>query len=115
MSLSRMFSLLFAACVIAAAALANSPARAGDYIYFGGYCYRFYNAPDCFRDTQRAIYHKQNLIAHLEANPDVDESYKSVTIPWARAEVHHLRAFTGIRHHWRPTPCCYRLQSIYIR
>jgi hypothetical protein len=119
MSVSRGLALAFprllALSLVLGAVGAGSPARAGDYVYFGGYCYRYDDAQACFRHAQHAIYHKQNLIAHLEANPDVDDGYKAAVIPWVRAKVHYLRQFTGVRRHWWPTPCCYSRQPIYIR
>jgi hypothetical protein len=106
---------VLSACVLLAACAMASAARAGDYVYFGGTCYWFVNAPECFRDAQREIYHSQNFIAHLEADPNVDDGYKGAAIPWTRAYVHHLRTATGVRHHMWPTACCYRRQAIYIR
>jgi len=114
MSLSRIVYYGLAAAAIIGAG-AGSPLRAGEYAYFGGYCYQYVDAPACFREAQRGIYHRHNLIAHLEANPAVDDGYKGAAIPWARAEIHQLRAFTGTRRHWRPTPCCYARRPIYIR
>ena len=81
MSLWRILMVLCATAVVAGA---GSAARAGDYAYFGGYCYRYINAPECFRDAQRAIYHNQNLIAHLEANPATDDGIKGA-LRWCNA------------------------------
>jgi hypothetical protein len=82
-----------------------SPAVAGDDGQIGNPCYW------CVRD---AISDDFALIAHREANPDVDESVKGPEITAARADIHRLRAILG------PTqsgtePCCYARPRLYIR
>src|SRR6266704_5765179 len=46
----------------------------------------------CIRD---AVYADTKLIAHLEANPDIDEAFKGPIILAARADVHRLRKILG--------------------
>jgi len=43
---------------------------------------------ECIRDD---IYADTKLIAHLEANPDIDEAFKGPIVLAARADVHRLR------------------------
>jgi len=47
---------------------------------------------ECIRD---AIYADTKLIAHLEANPDIDEAFKGPIVLAARADVHRLRKNTS--------------------
>ena len=68
--------------------------------------------PWCIRD---AIYANTKLIAHLEANPDVDESVKGPIVLNARAEVHYLRWMLGPVHRVTAGPCCYTRKPIYVR
>jgi len=46
----------------------------------------------CIRD---GVYGDTKLIAHLEANPDIDEAFKGPIILAARADVHRLRKILG--------------------
>ncbi|HUD86811.1 MAG TPA: hypothetical protein VMR17_10175 [Xanthobacteraceae bacterium] len=66
-------------------------------------------------DTRDAIYQKENLIARLEANPDIDEGYKGPVITAARAEIHRLRATLDPPQAPGPLPCCYTRKPLYIR
>jgi hypothetical protein len=68
--------------------------------------------PWCIRD---AIYANTKLIAHLEANPDIDELDKGPVILGARAEVHYLRWILGPVHRITAGPCCYSRKRIYVR
>ena len=68
--------------------------------------------PWCIRD---AIYANTKLIAHLEANPDVDESDKGPIIVGARAEIHYLRRILGPVHRITAGQCCYSRKPIYVR
>jgi hypothetical protein len=93
------------------------PARAGDAWSCNDTAYW------CTRD---AIYEQFKLIAHLEANPDVDDGVKGPAITAARAEIHRLRAtiheppprdwvtIASPQRAWA-TPCCYARQPIHIR
>jgi hypothetical protein len=65
--------------------------------------------------TRDALYQRVNLIAELEANPDVDDAVKGPQILAARAEIHRLRAALGpVPRPWL-TPCCYRRRPLYLR
>jgi hypothetical protein len=69
----------------------------------------------CFWRAHRAIYHMQNHIAYLEADPDADDGYKGPIIDHLHRKVLHIRAAVGPRWpHW-PTPCCYSRRPIVIR
>jgi hypothetical protein len=84
-----------------------SPAWAG--------CDEGWGVGHCWWRAHRAIYHKENHIAYLEADPDVDDSYKGPIIDHLRHKILHIRAAIGPRWpHW-PTPCCYSRRPIYIR
>jgi hypothetical protein len=83
-----------------------SPVFAGDYVQTEEPCYW------CVRD---AIYEDVRLIAHFEANPDVDESVKGPEITAARADIHRLRATLGPLQEEGPNPCCYARKPLYIR
>jgi hypothetical protein len=93
-----------------------TPARAGQFWFFGhDACAVSYLDEACYRHVQHVIHHKEGLIAYLEADPDVDDGYKSAIITGARAKIHRLRATIGIRHIVWPTPCCYSRRPIYLR
>jgi hypothetical protein len=66
----------------------------------------------CIRD---AIYADTKLIAHLEANPDVDEAFKGPIILGARADVHYLRRILGPGERISAAPCCYSRKRLYVR
>ena len=66
----------------------------------------------CIRD---AIYVDTKLIAHLEANPDVDEADKAPWILGARADVHYLRRILGPVETITVAPCCYWRKRLYVR
>jgi hypothetical protein len=69
----------------------------------------------CWDRAHRVIYHKENHIAFLEANPDADDGYKGPVITHLRRKILHIRAAIGERWpHW-PTPCCYSRRPIYLR
>ena len=83
-----------------------SPAVAGDYGQTEAPCYW------CIRD---AIYDDFSLIAHREANPDIDEGVKGPEITAARADIHRLRAILGPPQQGNAEPCCYARRPLYIR
>ena len=83
-----------------------SPALAGEFWQSVAPCYW------CIRD---AIYDDVNLIAHREANPDVDEAVKGPEITATRADIHRLRAMLGPVVQTGPEPCCYARQPLHIR
>ena len=69
----------------------------------------------CWLRAHRVIYHMQNRIAFLEANPDADDGYKGPVIDKLHHKVLGIRAYIGERWpHW-PTPCCYSRRPIVIR
>jgi hypothetical protein len=101
MTMTRILSL----CAILGLASMISPAWAG--------CGQ--DTAHCFWRAHRAIYHMENRIAFLEANPDADDGYKGPVIDRLRYKVLRIRAAVGPRWpHW-PTPCCYSRKPIYIR
>ena len=112
---------LVAFCCVLALVAVVGPARAGEAWSWAWPCYD--TASWCARD---AIYKRTRLIAHLEANPDVDESAKGPAITAARAEIHRLRAtiheppprdwatVASPPRAWA-TPCCYARKPLYIR
>ncbi len=83
-----------------------APAAAGEFWQAPAPCYW------CLRD---AIYDDFALIAHREANPDVDEGVKGPEITAARAETHRLRAMLGPLEQAEAEPCCYSRRPLHIR
>jgi hypothetical protein len=67
---------------------------------------------ECIRD---AIYADTKLIAHLEANPDVDEAFKGPIVLAARADVQRLRKILGPGERISAAPCCYFRKRLYVR
>ena len=100
--MSRLLSL----CFVFLLAATITPARAGEFFQDGVFCYL------CIRD---AIYADTKLIAHLEANPDVDEAVKGPIIFAGHAEIHRLRRLIGPIGDTGALPCCYSRKPIYIR
>lgn len=103
-------ALIVVACTAALVASTGGPATAGQYWHSG------YGSHDGhWRETHRAIYRLENLIALLEADPATDDGFKAPIINRARADIRRLRA-TLDRAQWRwPTPCCYSRPPVYIR
>ena len=71
--------------------------------------------PLCYWCIRDAIYVDTKLIAHLEANPDVDEADKAPWILGARADVHYLRRVLGPVETVSVAPCCYVRKRLYVR
>jgi hypothetical protein len=71
--------------------------------------------PLCYWCIRDAIYVDTKLIAHLEANPDVDDADKAPWILGARADVHHLRRILGPVETVSVAPCCYWRKRLYVR
>jgi len=71
--------------------------------------------PLCFWCIRDAIYADTKLIAHLQANPDVDEMDKAPWIIGARADVHRLRRILGPVETVSVAPCCYWRKRLYVR
>ena len=102
MATGRLLSL----CALLTIGAITSPAWAGDAP----------QAPDnCYWCTRDAIYQRNELIALLEANPDVDEAVKGPQITAARAEIRALQKTLGPPQWDWATPCCYTRKAINIR
>ena len=71
--------------------------------------------PLCYWCIRDAIYADTKLIAHLEANPDVDEADKAPWILGARADVRYLRRILGPVETVSVAPCCYWRKRLYVR
>jgi hypothetical protein len=97
-------------CSLMALVCATAPARAGGF--FG-----FFSDPDpqCYWCIRDAIYHDYKLIAHLEANPDIDDAVKGPQIAAARADIQRLRWLLGPVRDVRVEPCCYSRPPLHIR
>lgn len=100
-----MRRLVLAGILLSLAGIVCS-ARAGEFWQPAAPCYW------CIRD---AIYDDVTLIAHREANPDVDEAVKGPEITAARADIHRLRALLGPPVQTGPEPCCYARVPVHIR
>jgi hypothetical protein len=71
--------------------------------------------PLCFWCIRDAIYVDTKRIAHLEANPDVDEMDKAPWILGAHADIHYLRRILGPVETVSVGPCCYTRKRLYVR
>jgi hypothetical protein len=71
--------------------------------------------PSCYWCIRDAIYDDVKLIAHEEANPDLDEALKGPDITAARADIHRLRVLLGPLQHDGMEPCCYSRPALHIR
>jgi hypothetical protein len=71
--------------------------------------------PLCYWCIRDAIYVDSKMIAHLEANPDVDEADKAPWILGAHADVHRLRRILGPVETVSVAPCCYWRKRLYVR
>jgi hypothetical protein len=93
-------------CVILAAVTIASPAVAG------------YDTASAHRWARlhSAIYHMENRIASLEANPNyANDDVKGHAIDHLRRELTRVRAALGPSQPYRPTRCCYSFKPIHIR
>src|SRR5258708_34390882 len=108
---------LVALCGVLVFAFAAVPARAGD----------LWGCTDtAYWGTRDAIYQEFELIARLEANPDVDEGVKGPLIAAARAEIRRLRAtisdpppdawppLGSPLREWQPPRCFYTRKRVYL-
>jgi hypothetical protein len=93
-----LYAVLLLACMV-------SPAAAGQYDSAADICYL------CRSDT---IYGLTNLIAYLEAEPDVDDAFKGPIISKARAKIRWLRAALVSPPSVAVVPCCYSRKPLYI-
>jgi hypothetical protein len=116
---------LVSICVLSSAALVAAlaaPAQAAD-LWRAAHARPIVYAPPaaypveplCYWCIRDAIYVDTKLIAHLEANPDVDEADKAPWILGARADVHHLRRILGPVETVSVAPCCYWRKRLYVR
>lgn len=71
--------------------------------------------PLCFWCIRDAIYTDTKLIAHLEANPDVDEADRAPWIFAAHADMRRLRWILGPVETVSVAPCCYSRKRLYVR
>jgi len=109
---------IFALSVFASLSVA-APAQAAD-LWRPAYARPIVYAPPppeplCYWCIRDAIYVDTKLIAHLEANPDVDEVDKAPWILGARADVHRLRRILGPLETVSVAPCCYSRKRLYVR
>ena len=106
--------------VVGAVALAAVVTAQAADLWRGGYSAAVVYAPPifepfcaaCIRD---AIYANTRLIAHLEANPDVDEAFKGPIVLNARADIHYWRRVLGPGVRISAAPCCYSRKRMYVR
>jgi hypothetical protein len=110
-------------CVAAWLAAIATPAQAAD-LWPGAHARPVVYAPQvvygpaeplCYWCIRDAIYVDTKLIAHLAANPDVDDSDKAPWILGARADVHRLRRILGPVETVYVAPCCYSRKRLYVR
>ena len=90
------------------------PAEAAD-LWVGEYAPPLPVEVFCAERIRDAIYADTKLIAHLRANPDVDEALKGPIVLAARADVHHLRKILGPGERISAAPCCYFRKRLYVR
>ena len=102
---SYRMNWLLSLCFVFVLAAIVTPARAGDFFQEGVLCYW------CIRD---AIYADTTLIAHLEANPDVDDAVKGPIIVATHADIHRLRRLIGPIGDTGAFPCCYSRRPLFI-
>jgi hypothetical protein len=97
-------------CGFLASVFAAVPANAGGF--FG-----LFSDPDpqCYWCIRDAIYHDVKLIAHLEANPDIDDAIKGPQIVAAHADILRLRQLLGPVQNVGIEPCCYSRRPLYVR
>ena len=115
--LSILVLSVFASLSVVAPAQAADlwrPAHARPIIYLPPVVYGPAEPP-CYWCIRDAIYVDTKLIAHLEANPDVDEVDKAPWILGARADVHRLRRILGPVETVSVALCCYSRKRLYVR
>jgi hypothetical protein len=118
----RALGLLALSLVMMMLAAMTAPAQAAD-LWRGVHARPIVYAPPvaypveplCYWCIRDAIYVDTKLIAHLEANPDVDEADKAPWILGARADVHRLRRILGPVETVSVAPCCYWRKRLYVR
>jgi hypothetical protein len=111
----RAFRISAGCLVMLAPTVIGRPAQAAD-LWVGGYAPPLVEVvPFCAECIRDAIYADTKLIAHLEANPDVDEAFKGPIVLTARADVHRLRKILGPGERISAAPCCYFRKRLYVR
>ena len=117
------FGLAASSLVMTALAATSAPAQSAD-LWRAAHARPIVYAPPavygpaeplCYWCIRDAIYVDTKLIAHLEANPDVDEADKAPWILGARADVHRLRRILGPVETVSAAPCCYWRKRLYVR
>lgn len=119
--LMRALGLLALSLAMTVLAVMTTPAQAAD-LWRTMHAQRIVYAPVvyppeplCYWCVRDAIYDDTKLIAHLEANPDVDDADKAPWILGARADVHRLRRMLGPVETVSVAPCCYWRKRLYVR
>ena len=115
--LSILLLSVFASLSVVAPAQAADlwrPAHARPIIYLPPVVYGPAEPP-CYWCIRDAINVDTKLIAHLEANPDVDEVDKAPWVLGARADIHRLRRILGPVETVSIAPCCYSRRRLYVR
>ncbi len=113
-----VYAIARAACVLAAILIAAiaMPAQAAELrVHARHFVYEAPVEPFCPSCIRDAIYTDTKRIAHLEANPDVDEADKAPWILGGRTEIHELRRVLGPVHTVFVGPCCYWRKRFYVR
>jgi hypothetical protein len=100
--------------LVLALTVIGRPAAAAD-LWVAGYAPPVEVEAFCSSCIRDAIYADTKLIAHLEANPDIDEAFKGPIILAARADVHRLRQILGPGERISAAPCCYFRKRLYVR
>jgi hypothetical protein len=100
--------------LVLALTVIGRPAQTAD-LWVGGYAPPMPVEVFCAECIRDAIYADTKLIAHLEANPDIDEAFKGPIVLAARADVHRLRKILGPGERISAAPCCYFRKRLYVR
>ncbi len=106
---------LFTAAATQAIQAADLTAHARRIVHAQPVVYAEPVVPLCIWCIRDATYADTKLIAHLEANPDVDDADKAPWILGARADVHRLRRILGPVETVYAAPCCYWRKRMYVR
>jgi hypothetical protein len=113
--LARIWAFrISAVCLVASLTAICRPAQAAD-LWVGTYAPLVEVEAFCSSCIRDAIYADTKLIAHLEANPDVNEAFKGPIVLAARADVHRLRKILGPGERISAAPCCYFRKRLYVR
>ena len=115
-ALTRIWAFrISAVCLLVLApTVIGRPAEAAD-LWVGAYAPPVEVEAFCSSCIRDDIYADTKLIAHLEANPDIDEALKRPIVLAARADVHRLRKILGPGERISAAPCCYFRKRLYVR